>query len=116
MWVYLYSITGEPPADEVPLGPYPLEVTPDDDPEGKVLVVSDFAFGKYLGRLDVKFDDDGRVIDWGGNPILLDGSIAEGRPLIITLHAAAIGFTIHTTTKNVSQTWVKLLQISQLIP
>lgn len=85
---FLY--TGEPPADEVPLGPYPLEVTPDDDPEGKVLVVSDFAFGKYLGRLDVKFDDDGRVIDWGGNPILLDGSIAEDPEVLAEINEWAV--------------------------
>ena len=62
----------------MPYGEYPLVVTPDEDPEGNVLVVSDYAYAKYLGRLDVEFDNDGRVVGWGGNPILLDGSVEQG--------------------------------------
>lgn len=34
---------------------------------------------RYLGNLTVWFDADGEVVDWDGNPILLDYSIEEGK-------------------------------------
>lgn len=43
-----------------------------------VPVVQAFAFGKYLGRLDVTFDEAGNVVEAKGNPILMDSSIPEG--------------------------------------
>jgi 5'-nucleotidase len=42
-----------------------------------VLIVSDFTWGKYLGRLDVTFDENGVPVAWEGNPITLDASVAE---------------------------------------
>ncbi|KAL8186223.1 UNVERIFIED_CONTAM: hypothetical protein K2H54_066268 [Gekko kuhli] len=42
-----------------------------------VPVVQAYAFGKYLGYLNVTFDDEGNVISASGNPILLDSSIPE---------------------------------------
>ena len=71
-------LAGEPPDAEIPLGKYPQVITPDDDPDGTVLVITDYTFAKYLGRLDVTFDNDGRVTDWTGNPILLDSKVEEG--------------------------------------
>ena len=76
-----YFQSGNPPDREVPYGKYPLVVTPDDDPDGTVLVVTDYTFAKYLGRLDVTFDDNGRVVDWSGNPILLNKDVEEGKLL-----------------------------------
>ena len=38
-----------------------------------VLVVQAYQYGKYLGMLNATFDDAGEVVDWAGNPILLDG-------------------------------------------
>lgn len=70
---FLY--TGTAPSKEVPAGPYPYMVTSDDG--RKVPVVQAFAFGKYLGRLDVKFNDAGDVVEAKGNPILLDSNIAQ---------------------------------------
>ncbi len=56
-------------------GPYPFVVsTPVENP---VLIVSAYAYGKYLGYLNVTFNDAGRVIAYHGEPILLDGSILE---------------------------------------
>ncbi|HVS13843.1 MAG TPA: bifunctional metallophosphatase/5'-nucleotidase [Thermoanaerobaculia bacterium] len=56
-------------------GPYPCVVT---SPRGEpVLVVSDFAYGKYLGRLDVVFDGRGVATGWQGDPILLDVEVAQ---------------------------------------
>lgn len=70
---FLY--TGDPPSVEEPQGPYPFVVTREDG--SQALVVQDFAFGKYMGYLEVRFDDDGKVTGWGGNPILLDSSVEE---------------------------------------
>lgn len=52
-------------------------VTSDD--RRQVPVVQAYAFGKYLGRLDVTFDDAGNVVKSGGNPILLDSNIPQGK-------------------------------------
>jgi hypothetical protein len=37
-----------------------------------------YAFGKYLGYLNINVDEDGEVTSWNGNPILLNGSIPQG--------------------------------------
>ncbi len=56
-------------------GPYPTWVrTPNG---GRTAVVQAYAFGKYLGRLNVTFDDQGVVQSAVGDPILLDHSIPE---------------------------------------
>ena len=68
---------GTAPSTEKPYGPYPLVITPDRDPDGKVLVVQDYKYGKYLGRLNVQFDSDGKLTSWNGNPILLDNTVAK---------------------------------------
>lgn len=60
------------------IGPYPTIVIPEKSPEDRVLVVQDFTFGLYLGLLQVTFDDDGKIVSYGGNPILLDESVEQG--------------------------------------
>ncbi|MEM8853250.1 MAG: bifunctional metallophosphatase/5'-nucleotidase [Pseudomonadota bacterium] len=56
-------------------GPYPTVVT---SPDGSnVYIVQAGAYGKYLGRLEVTFDEDGNVTEATGEPILLDASVAE---------------------------------------
>ena len=75
-------ILGTPPSTEKPYGPYPLVITPDSNPDAKVLVVQDFAYGKYLGKLKVDFDADGEVTKWSGNPILLDNSIQKDQAIL----------------------------------
>ena len=56
-------------------GPYPIWVnTPNG---GRTAVVQAYAYGKYLGRLNVTFDDQGIVQSAIGEPILLDHSISE---------------------------------------
>ena len=76
---------------------YPLVVT--QTTGRKVLVVQDYTFAKYLGRLQVSFDDEGEVISWSGNPILLDNSTAEGS----ATHIIIINAIIRVPTQNSEQ-------------
>ncbi|CAH1233390.1 NT5E [Branchiostoma lanceolatum] len=71
---FLYK--GPPPEDDPKYGEYPLAIRSDID-DRQVLVVQDYAFGKNLGNLRLTFDDDGEVISYGGNPILLNGSVPQ---------------------------------------
>ncbi len=60
-------------------GPYP---TVRRDADGKpVLVVSAWEWGKVLGRLDLRFDEQGVLQEWAGAPIPIDDSIAEDAAL-----------------------------------
>ncbi|XP_067674621.1 5'-nucleotidase-like [Haliotis asinina] len=70
---FLY--TGQQPSNEEPEGEYPHVVTQSGG--AKVLVVQDYAYGKYLGDLQVTFDPEGVITSWGGNPILLDNNTAQ---------------------------------------
>ncbi|XP_072855161.2 5'-nucleotidase [Pogona vitticeps] len=70
---FLY--TGPQPSNDIPAGDYPFMVK--SDYGSKVPVVQAYAFGKYLGYLNVTFDENGNVIKAVGNPILLDKSISE---------------------------------------
>ncbi|XP_063404663.1 snake venom 5'-nucleotidase-like [Mytilus trossulus] len=70
---FLY--TGSPPSNDNPVDVYPTVVRNKNG--DKVLVVQDYAFGKYLGFLQVEFDNNGKIIRYNGNPILLDNSIPK---------------------------------------
>lgn len=60
-------------------GPYPTWV---DTPNGgRTAIVQAYAYGKFLGKLDVVFDDDGVVTEAIGEPILIDGQVAEDSSL-----------------------------------
>jgi len=51
-------------------GPYPTMTN-------GVPIVTAFAYGKYLGEVELTFDDDGNVTEVSGQPVLLDASVAE---------------------------------------
>ncbi|MCA8869871.1 MAG: 5'-nucleotidase C-terminal domain-containing protein [Rhodobacteraceae bacterium] len=51
-------------------GPYPTMV-------GSTAIVSAYAYGKLLGELNVTFDDAGNVTAATGEPLVMDGSVAE---------------------------------------
>ncbi|KAA2313957.1 multifunctional 2',3'-cyclic-nucleotide 2'-phosphodiesterase/5'-nucleotidase/3'-nucleotidase [Pseudooceanicola sediminis] len=63
-------------------GPYPTMV-------GDTAIVSAYAYGKFLGELNVTFDDDGHVIKAVGAPISLDGTVAEDGPTVERIAEAA---------------------------
>ena len=51
-------------------GPYPTMVN-------DTAIVSAYAYGKFLGELNVTFDDDGVVTQASGQPLVMDAAIAE---------------------------------------
>ncbi|XP_060557565.1 snake venom 5'-nucleotidase-like [Ruditapes philippinarum] len=75
---FLYN--GNPPAGEDIEGPYP--VVADQPGGGKGLVVQAYTMGKYLGYLNLTFDQNGVVTKYTGNPILLDSSVQEDTMLL----------------------------------
>ncbi len=58
-----------------PAGAYPTII--ESAAEEPVLVVTAFEWGKFLGRLNVKFDVDGIIVGYDGNPIYVSNTIAK---------------------------------------
>jgi len=56
--------------DENAAGPYPTMV-------GDTAIVQAYAYGKFLGELNVTFDDNGVITEAAGAPILIDASVSE---------------------------------------
>lgn len=63
-------------------GPYPTVVN-------GVPIVQAYAYGKYLGELNVTFDDAGVVTEITGEPVLLDASVAEDAGAVARVAALA---------------------------
>ncbi|WP_170366555.1 bifunctional metallophosphatase/5'-nucleotidase [Ruegeria arenilitoris] len=51
-------------------GPYPTVVN-------GVQIVQAYAYGKFLGELNVTFDDDGNVVEAVGEPLIMDNTVTE---------------------------------------
>ncbi len=67
-------------------GPYPTMVTsPDGTP---VPIVQAFAYTKYLGELELVFDDEGKVTAATGDLITLDSSIDEDPAILARIEEA----------------------------
>ena len=59
--------------NERAFGPYPMMVK---NPDGKdVPIVQAYAYSKYVGDIEVTFNDNGDVVSAAGEPILLDASV-----------------------------------------
>ncbi|MBO28107.1 MAG: multifunctional 2',3'-cyclic-nucleotide 2'-phosphodiesterase/5'-nucleotidase/3'-nucleotidase, partial [Rhodobacteraceae bacterium] len=63
-------------------GPYPTM-------EGETAIVQAYAYGKFLGELNVTFDDEGRVIKAVGDPLLLDAAVTEDSSTVDRIGEAA---------------------------
>lgn len=64
--------------EEGAAGPYPTMV-------GETAIVTAYGYGKYLGALDVTFDDAGRVVAASGAARLMDASVAEDPAILARL-------------------------------
>lgn len=63
-----------------PVYRYPLvQNTPNG---GRTVIADSYQFSYLLGKLDVTFDENGNVINWGGENIVLDKNVAEDSALI----------------------------------
>ncbi len=51
-------------------GPYPTMV-------GSTAIVQAYAYGKFLGELNVTFDDDGNITEAVGEPLVMSGEVVE---------------------------------------
>lgn len=69
------------PSSETPEGEYPTVIKHASGEQ--TLVVQAFAYGKYLGKLDLMFDENGRVQHYQGLPIFLDSSFEQGKRLAL---------------------------------
>ena len=73
--------------DEKANYPYPVvETAPDGKP---VLVVQAYAYSRYLGELNVTFDDNGVATAWSGNPIALDASVKPAEDVLAVIAEAS---------------------------
>lgn len=68
--------------DENADGPYPTVVN-------GVQIVQAYAYGRYLGELNVTFDDDGTVTEASGNPIVMDASVTADEAVAARIAEAA---------------------------
>jgi len=67
-------------------GPYPTMVT---SPDGTATpIVQAFAYSKYLGELELMFDDDGKVTAASGDVITLDARIGEDPAVLARIKEA----------------------------
>ena len=69
--------------DEDAEGPYPTM-------EGQTAIVQAYAYGKFLGELNVTFDDAGHVIEAAGAPLLMDAGVAEDDAVKARISEAAV--------------------------
>lgn len=64
-------------------GPYPTMV-------GDTAIVQAYAYGKFLGELNVTFDDDGNLTEASGQPIIIDGNVVEDEGTVARIAELAI--------------------------
>ncbi len=64
-------------------GPYPTMV-------GKTAIVSAYAYGKFLGELNVTFNDAGEVVTATGEPLIMDAAVAQDAPTVARIAELAV--------------------------
>jgi len=64
-------------------GPYPTMV-------GSTAIVQAYAYGKFLGELNVTFDDEGNITEAVGEPIVMSGEVAEDADTKVRIAELAI--------------------------
>ena len=68
--------------DERAEGPYPTMV-------GETAIVQAYAYGKFLGELNVTFDDEGNITKAEGEPLIMDAAVTEDQPTVDRIAEAA---------------------------
>ena len=65
------------------VGPYPTMV-------GNTAIVQAYAYGKFLGELNVTFDDDGKVVEAAGEPLIMDNAVTEDQAALDRIAELAV--------------------------
>jgi 5'-nucleotidase len=63
-------------------GPYPTMV-------GDTAIVQAYAYGKFLGELNVTFNDAGEITETSGEPVVMDASVTEDSGTVARIAEAA---------------------------
>jgi len=69
--------------DDDAVGPYPTMV-------GDTAVVQAYAYGKFLGELNVTFDDAGNVTSASGAPLIMDAAVTENPDVVARISELAV--------------------------
>lgn len=64
-------------------GPYPTMIN-------GVAIVQAYAYGKFLGELNVTFDDNGNIIEAAGEPLIMDGAVVEDSETLARIAELAV--------------------------
>jgi len=64
-------------------GPYPTMV-------GNTAIVQAYAYGKFLGELNVTFNDAGEITEAAGAPLIIDAAVAEDEAVKARIAEAAV--------------------------
>ncbi len=64
-------------------GPYPTVVN-------GVQIIQAYAYGKFLGELNVTFDDDGNVVSAEGEPLIMDNAVTEDQAALDRIAELAV--------------------------
>ena len=56
---------------------------------GDTAIVQAYAYGKFLGELNVTFDDAGKITEAAGEPLLIDGSVPEDEAVVARIKELA---------------------------
>jgi len=68
---------------EKAVGPYPTMVN-------DTAIVQAYAYGKFLGELNVTFDDSGRIKAASGEPLIMDKAVQEDATIVTRLDELAV--------------------------
>ena len=63
-------------------GPYPTMV-------GTTAIVQAYAYGKFLGELNVTFDDAGNITEAAGEPLIMDAAVTQDAGVVARIAEAA---------------------------
>lgn len=69
--------------NEDAVGPYPTMV-------GDTAIVQAYAFGKFLGELNVTFDDEGTLVRAVGEPLIMDATVTADEATVARIVEAAL--------------------------
>ncbi|VVC28331.1 Calcineurin-like phosphoesterase domain, ApaH type,Metallo-dependent phosphatase-like,5'- [Cinara cedri] len=103
---FLYS--GKQPSIEKPYGPYPFYVT--NVKNKPIPILQAYANTKYFGKVELRFDSNGVLVNINGEPMIMDHNVKEDPSMLKVLDQWKPSVT-KITNVTVGRTVVELLNI-----